>query len=224
MTGATDRSESTARAWPSPPPRVTARVLIAAPMCMVWLVLLAPGCLGARFHTADPATQPALDAPSRAVADRVNADRKTAHLTDATLMPDLRPPVVRAALAVARGEKSLKSGAHAAAQDGVTEVGRHVWTFAAECTDLQRFRPPPLVLQQKALLLAVAAVPVVPAVPGGRTVVVIAIAEPGASALRADQMGGGPGGTNPNVETYAHPSVASGPCGETWPATQRAAF
>jgi hypothetical protein len=41
------------------------------------------------------------------------------------------------------------------------------------------------------------------------------------SSLRADRMGGGPGGTNPSLETYAHPATAIGPCGERWPVAQK---
>jgi hypothetical protein len=48
-------------------------------------------------------------------------------------------------------------------------------------------------------------------------VVVLLIAEPGGLSLRPDAMGGGPGGTNPSPETYAHPATSVGSCGEHWP-------
>jgi hypothetical protein len=178
------------------------------------------GCVGGRFTTKDEANdviQASLDPSTRVVVDRISAERAARKLDQATWVPDLRPPAARAALAGARGEQSLKTAAHVAAQQAVTEVGRHVWAFATECTDLHRLRPPLMVLEEKTLLLGAAAV----AAAGGRTIVVLIVAEPGTSSLRADQMGGGTGGTNPSLEAYAHPSVATGMCGESWPAAQR---
>lgn len=176
------------------------------------------GCIGGRFDARDPGKD--LDRPSRVIIDLVAAERTTRKLPAASLVSELRPPAVRAALSVARGDQSLTSAARYAAQDGVTAIGRHVWSFAAECTDAQQFRPPPFAFAQQTLLLGAAAIPA----PGGRTIVILLIAEPGTSSLRADQMGGGRGGTNPRLESYAHPSVASGACGETWPAAQPTAL
>jgi hypothetical protein len=189
--------------------------VMAAIMAAVTVVL--GGCVGGHFKVEDPGSS-GLDAPTRVVMDRIGAERALHQLPAASWVPELRPPAVRGARAVARGEQSLKTAAHFAAQQGVTELGRHVWTFVTECTDLQQFHPPPLAIAQKSLLIGAAAVPG----QAGRTVVLVVVAEPGPSALRADQMGGGTGGANPSLETYAHPSVARGACGTDWPAAQRA--
>lgn len=203
------------RAWghrlPAPLMLVPILVLILVPI----LVAVGSGCIGGRFQTGDPAAE--LDRPTRALIDRLAAERGARGQPTPTLVPELRPPAVRAALAAARGDLPLKAAAHQAALRAVTELGRHVWSFAAECTDVDRFRPPPMALQQRALLLGAAVVPG----SGGHGVVVLVVAEPGASALRADSMGGGTGGSNPTLESYAHPSVASGACGESWPAVQQ---
>lgn len=196
----------------------TTQAVLRREILVLLASIAATGCIGGRFEARDPGTN--LDQPSRAVIDLVGAERSSRKLSPANLVPELRPPAVRAALSVARGDQSLKSAARYAAQDGVTEIGRHVWSFATECADLQRFRPPPLALAQQSLLLGAAAIPG----QGGRTVVMLLIAEPGTSSLRADQMGGGRGGTNPRLESYAHPSVATGACGETWPAAQQTPF
>jgi hypothetical protein len=191
-----------------------------SPALLLAIATTSAGCVGGRFATNDPGKDLGganLDPSSRLVVDRIAAERAARHLTAASWMPELRPPAVRAAMAVVRGEQSLKTGAHLAAQQAVTEVGRHVWTFIAECTDLLRFRPPLMALEEKTLILGAAAI----SAPGGRTIVLLVIAEPGPSSLRADQIGGGTGGTNPSLETYAHPSVATGTCGESWPAAQR---
>jgi hypothetical protein len=190
----------------------TGRLMSAVAMMTI---ATSTGCIGGRFNTV-PTPAP-LDPPSQTVIDRVTADRAARNFPAATQVAELRPPAVRGATAVARGDQSLKTAAHETAQRAVTEMGRHIWTFATECTDLQRFRPPPLVLEQKALLLGAAAIPA----PGGRTIVMLVVADPGTSSLRADQMGGGTGGTNPSMEAYVHPSVATSACGETWPAAQR---
>ncbi|MBC8132968.1 MAG: hypothetical protein H7X95_08315 [Deltaproteobacteria bacterium] len=172
-------------------------------------------CIGGHFDAKTPAAQ--VDAPTQAIVERITAERTARQLAAATWVPDLHPPAVRGALAAARGDLSLKSAAHSAAQAGVTALGRHVWSFAAVCTDLRLFRPPPMVAEHATLLFAAVAQPSA----GGQTIVVLLIAEPGPSALRPEHMGGGRGGTNPSFDTYVHSSVANGPCGETWPAAAR---
>ena len=175
------------------------------------------GCIGGRFDSQTPADD--LDAPTRALVKSIADARATKNLQAPGWVPELRPPAVRGALGVARGDLSPKTAAHQAALAGVTELGRHVWSFVAECPDMAKFRPPPLALEGHILMLGAAVVTA-----ANRSVVVLTIAAPGASALRADQMGGGAGGTNPTPEAYAHPVVASAPCGEGWPATTDARF
>lgn len=181
---------------------------------LVALFLGGAACVGGHFKTGDP--RPDLDGPTRNVIDHISLLRQARQLGPANVVPELRPAAIRAARSVARGDETLKTAAHQAALQAVADVGRHVWTFATECTDLQQFRPPPLALESPTLLIGAAAIPG----QGGRTVVLLIIAEPGTSALRADHMGGGPGGTNPSPEIYAHPSTALGSCGERWPASQ----
>lgn len=176
------------------------------------------GCIGARFDAGDPAA--ALDQPTRALVDGINAQRAGKQLPPGNWVPELRVPAVRSAMSLARGDQGVRAAAHSAAQGGVTAVGRHVWSFATECTDLRLFRPPQMVTDQKVLLFSLAAVPGA----AGKSLVMLLVAEPGPSALRAEQMGGGRGGTNPTLETYVHPVVATGPCGEGWPAAQRSAL
>jgi hypothetical protein len=180
------------------------------------LVLIAGGCLSTRYQSAVP--QPAMDAPSRAVLDRITAGRQQRSRRPPSVVPELQPIAARGATAVARGEWSLKTAAQRMAVKGVEELGRHVWVFAAECSDLARFAPPPPLLEADVLLLGVAAIPAAAA----RTAVLVVAAEPGTSAIRADQMGGGTGGSNPVATHYAHPVVALGPCGDPWPASGRA--
>ncbi len=175
----------------------------------------AAGCIGGRFDTKTPAV--ALDRPTRAIVDRITTERAARGLPPGDWVPDLGPTALRAATAVARGDQSLKTAANLAAQNGVTELGRHLWSFATDCIDIQRFRSPAMVTAERTLLFAAAAVPG----PNGHTSVLLLIAEPGTSALRADQMGGGHAGSNPALEIYAHPSVATGPCGESWPTVPR---
>jgi hypothetical protein len=74
-----------------------------------------------------------------------------------------------------------------------------------------------MVTEVRDLMMNVAAV----AGHGGRTYVLLVIGEPGISSIRADQMGGGAGGTNPSIESYVHPMVAPGRCGDRWPGAQR---
>lgn len=176
------------------------------------------GCIGARFQPQTPGDD--LDVPTRAVLKLISDARAARNLPPPTWVNELRPPAVRGARGLAAGDLSPKTAAHQVALGAVTEVGRHVWSFVTECTDLAKFRPPPVAVESRTLLVAAAVV----AAPGGRSAVVLTIAEPGTSALRADQMGGGGGGTNPTLERYAHPSVASAPCGEEWPATPGAGF
>jgi hypothetical protein len=187
----------------------------SAPSVALALSLLAatgPGCVGGRFDSRDPASD--LDRPTRDLVTAIGTARAGKNLPPPTWVKELRPPAVRGALGVARGDLTLKTAAHQAAVGAVTELGRHAWSFVAECDDLSKFRPPAMALGGPTLLLGAAVVQAVP----GRSIVVVVIAEPGASALRADQMGGGGGGTNPTLEAYAHPAIASGPCGESWPA------
>jgi len=190
-------------------------VVAVSVVAMAGAVTLATGCVGGRFEPKTPAL--VLDPPTRVIVDRINSDRAARAMPPADWVPDLGPPALRAARSVVRGDQSLTAAAHQAAQSGVTEIGRHVWSFATDCVDVQRFRSPALVTQYRTLLFAAAAVPG----PAGHTSVVLLIADPGTSALRADQMGGGHVGSNPSVEAYSHPSVARGPCGEGWPAAPR---
>lgn len=173
------------------------------------------GCIGGHFPTSEPAVD--LDQPTRTVIDGITQQRQARNLAAPNLLPELRPAAAHAALSVARGDATLKTAAHRAAVQAVADIGRHVWTFATECTDLKQFHPPPMALENTTLLIGAAAIPG----HGGRTFVVLVIAEPGTSSLRADKMGGGPGGTNPSPETYAHPATAIGPCGERWPVAQK---
>jgi hypothetical protein len=172
----------------------------------------ASGCLGGRYDSHDPASE--LDQATRDLVTGIGTARAAKNLPPPTWVKDLRPPAARGALGVARGDVSLKTAAHQSAIGAVTEVGRHVWSFVTECTDGSTYAPPPMALMGRALLLGASVVPLA----GGKSVVVLLIAEPGTAALRADQMAGGGGGTNRPLEAYAHPSVASGPCGASWPA------
>lgn len=172
----------------------------------------ASGCIGTRFDSQDPASD--LDQPTRDLVSGIGTARAAKNLPPPTWVKDLRPPAARGALGVARGDVSLKTAAHQSALGAVTELGRHVWSFVAECAEGATYQPPPMALSGRALLLGASVVPL----PAGKSVVVLLIAEPGTAALRADQMGGGGGGTRPPLESYAHPSVASGPCGASWPA------
>lgn len=191
----------------------------AAWAALTVLVVTGAGCIGGHFETKTPAS--ALDAPTRAVVDSINATRSARGLPPGTWVDELRPPAMRAALGVARGDLSLTSAAQAAAQGGVAELGRHIWSFATTCTDVRRFQPPPMVVAHPQLLFAVA----IAASGGGsglpNSTVMLLIAEPGISSIRAEQMGGGRGGTNPSFGVYVHPAVASGPCGESWPVASR---
>jgi hypothetical protein len=176
------------------------------------------GCIGGHFQPQTPGDD--LDAPTRALVKNIADARAAKKLQSPTWVNELRPPAVRAARGLAAGDLSQKTAAHQAAIGAVTELGRHAWSFVTECTDLTKLRPPALAVDGRTLLLGAAVV----AAPGGRSAVVLIVAEPGTSALRADQMGGGGGGTNRTIEAYAHPIVASAPCGEAWPATPGAGF
>ncbi|MEO5767932.1 MAG: hypothetical protein ABIS92_06240 [Polyangia bacterium] len=180
----------------------------------VMTMVTGQACVGGHFVAQSPATQ--LGKPTQVLVDRIAAERAARNLRSSAWVADLHPAAARAAVAVVRGELALKPAAHLAAQEGVTALGRHVWSFVADCSEGQQFRPPAMTWGDP--LLYATAVATAPG-RGGHTTVVLLIAEPGTSALRADQMGGGRGGSNPVLETYVHPSVATGPCGESWPAT-----
>ncbi|HEY4187413.1 MAG TPA: hypothetical protein VGP07_20220 [Polyangia bacterium] len=181
-----------------------------------WLAMTTGlGCLGKTFTRDDP--QPATNGSTQLVLDHVAHDRKARGLPEASIVPELRPAALKGVVAVARGDESLATAAHAVGLRAVQEMGRHAWTFATDCDDLARLRLPPLVLESRELLMNAAAV----GGPGGRTFVLIVVTEPGASAIRAEQLGGGGGGTNPSIESYVHPVVAPGRCGDRWPASKR---
>jgi hypothetical protein len=169
------------------------------------------GCIGGRYQPQDPASD--LDQATRDLVTGIGNARAAKNLPPPTWVEELRPPAARAAVGVARGDLTLKPAARQAALGAVTEIGRHVWSFVTDCQDLTKIQYPPMILQGRTMLLGASIMPV----PNGKSVVVLLIAEPGASAIRADQMGGGAGGTNPSLEAYAHPTVASGACGQSWP-------
>jgi hypothetical protein len=172
------------------------------------------GCLHRNFAAENP--EPPANASTARLLEQLARERAAAHLPPAGLVPDLRTIALRGAVSVARGDVSLATAAHTAALNGVQAMGRHIWAFATDCAELNQLHLPPLTVESRDLLVNVAAV----AGTGGRTYVVIVVAEPGSSSMRADQMGGGAGGTNPTLEAYAHPSSAPGRCGERWPASQ----
>lgn len=176
------------------------------------LCAASPGCLRGTFTRDDP--QPTTNSSTQTVIDRVAAERQARHLPPPSLVPALRPGALKGMVGVARGDESLATAAHAAALRAVQEMGRHAWAFATDCTDLGKLQLPPLALEPRELLMNAAAV----AGRDGHFYVLIVVAEPGASSIRAEQLGGG-GGTNPTLESYVHPFVAAGPCGERWPAS-----
>jgi len=173
------------------------------------------GCLRHDFTKDDP--QLATNRSTQQLLDQIATTRQARHLPPPSILPELRQPVLKGAVAVARGDQSLATAAHDAALRVVQIMGRHTWTFATDCQDLKQFQLPPLALESRELLMNAAAVPG----PDGRTFVLVVVTEPGASAIRAEQMGGGGGGTNPSIESYVHPLVAPGRCGERWPAPDR---
>jgi len=179
------------------------------------LVLTAAGCLHRNFTPEAP--EPPANASTAQLLDQLGRERAAAHLPAAGLVPDLRTIARRGAVSVARGDVSLATAAHSAALDGVQTMGRHIWAFATDCADLNQLHLPPLTVESRDLLINVAAVPGV----GGRIFVVIVVAEPGTSSMRAEHMGGGAGGTNPSLEAYVHSATAPGRCGERWPAARR---
>ncbi|HEY8923210.1 MAG TPA: hypothetical protein VIU64_02445 [Polyangia bacterium] len=170
------------------------------------------GCLGARFDKPDPA--PAANASTTQLLDLIAREREARKLSPAMLVPELRPIALRETVGVARGDRSLATAAHAAGLAAVQTMGRHIWTFATDCGDLAQLRLPPLATEMRELVMNAAAV----AGHDGRTYLLIVIAEPGASALRAESMGGGTLGANRSPEAYVHPVVAAGRCGDRWPA------
>jgi hypothetical protein len=193
-----------------PSPRWSSALLVAT-----WLSCGASGgCLRGSFAKSDP--QPTTNASTQAVLDLVTAERLARHLPPPSVVPELRPPALKGMVGVARGDASLATAAHAAALRAVQELGRHSWTFATDCTDLGKLQLPALALASRELLMNAAAV----AGRDGHVYVLIILTEPGASSIRAEQLGGG-GGTNPTLESYVHPVVAAGPCGERWPAPKR---
>ena len=170
------------------------------------------GCLRQDFTKDDP--QPATNGPTQQVLDQLAAARASRHLPPPSVIPELRPPALRGMVAVSRGDQSLATAAHDAALRVVQIMGRHTWTFATDCTDLTKLQLPAVTLESRELLVNAAAVPG----PTGHTYVLVVVTEPGASSIKAEQMGGGAGGTNPSIEAYVHPQVAPGRCGERWPA------
>jgi hypothetical protein len=179
------------------------------------LVMASAGCLHRNFTPEAP--EPPANASTAQLLDQLGRERAAAHLPAAGLVPDLRPIARRGAVSVARGDVSLATAAHTAALDGVQAMGRHIWTFATDCADLNQLHLPPLTLESRDLLINASAVPGV----GDRIFVVILVAESGTSSMRAEHMGGGAGGTNPSLESYVHPATAPGRCGERWPAARR---
>jgi hypothetical protein len=179
------------------------------------LAAVCSGCLHHDFTKDDP--QPATNRSTQQLLDQIAAARQARHLPPPSIVPELRPPVLRGVVAVSRGDQSLATAAHDAGLRVVQIMGRHTWTFATDCVDLTKLQLPPLALESPELLMNAAAVPG----PDGRTFVLVVVTEPGASSIRAEQMGGGGGGTNPSIESYVHPLVAPGRCGDRWPASGR---
>jgi len=188
-----------------------------APLSIVAVMAVAPllalgGCLGARFDKPDP--EPAANTSTTRLLDLIAREREARKLRPPMLVPDLRHIALRETVGVARGDRSLATAAHAAGLAAVQSMGRHIWTFATDCGDLAQLRLPPLATEMRELVMNAAAV----AGHDDRTYVLIVIAEPGASALRAESMGGGTAGANPSLEAYVHPVVSAGSCGDRWPA------
>ena len=179
------------------------------------LALGVAGCLGKGYDKPDPA--PAANASTLRVVDQINKARQGRGLSPAAFVPELRGFALRDVVAVARGDKSLATAAHSTALQTVQSLGRHAWTFATDCGDLGELKLPAIATEMRELLMNVAAA----AGHDGRTYVLIVITEPGASSIRADQMGGGAGGTNPSLEIYVHPSTTPGRCGDRWPGSSR---
>ena len=184
----------------------------------VGFALLAVGssaCLRHDFTRDDP--QPATNRATQQVLDQIAAGRASRQLPPPSVVPELRQPALKGMVAVSRGDQSLATAAHDAGLRVVQLMGRHTWTFATDCTDLTQLQLPPMALESRELLMNAAAVPG----PGGHTYVLVVVTEPGASSIRPEQMGGGAGGTNPSIESYVHPMVAPGRCGERWPASRQ---
>ena len=192
-------------------------MMTRAPFAAFAIAVLASGggCLHHDFTKDDP--QPATNGPTQQVLDQIAAGRASRQLPPPSVVPELRQPALKGMVAVSRGDQSLATAAHDAALRVVQIMGRHTWTFATDCTDLAKLQLPPVALESRELLMNAAAVPA----PGGHIYVLVVVTEPGASSIRAEQMGGGAGGTNPTIESYVHPLVAAGRCGERWPASDR---
>jgi len=181
---------------------------------LVATALLGPfGCLGAGFGKPDPG--PAANASTTQLLDLIARERQARNLSPPTLVPELRPIALRETVAVARGDRSLATAAHASALNAVQTMGRHTWAFATDCDDLAQLRLPTLATSMRELVMNAAAV----AGHGGRTYVLLVIAEPGSSSIRAEALGGSGGSTNRTLEAYVHPVVAAGNCGNRWPAS-----
>ena len=196
---------------PGPSLVAGARLAVASALLMT----AGAGCLHRGFATENP--EPPANASTTQLLDQLNRERAAAHLPPPGLVPDLRTIALRGAISVARGDVSLATAAHTAALNGVQAMGRHVWTFATDCGDLNQLHLPPVTVESRDLLVNVGAV----AGNGGRTFVLIVVAEPGSSSMQAEHLGGGTGGSNPSLEAYVHPVTAPGRCGERWPAPQR---
>jgi len=198
---------------PGPPLPINPLRTVLPPLALLAAPLLGLfGCLGARFSKPDPS--PAANASTTQLLDLIARERKARNLSPPTLVPELRPIALRETVGVARGDRSLATAAHAAALSVVQAMGRHTWTFATDCGDLAQLRLPALATTMRELVMNAAAV----AGHDARTYVLLVIAEPGASSIRAESMGGGAGGPNPSLDAYVHPVVAAGGCGDRWPA------
>lgn len=189
-----------------------AGAVASAAVCIASLT----GCLSGRFDKPDPAA-PGPNASTAQVIERINKERQARNLPASALVPELGTLALRDTVLVARGDQSLATAAHSTALHAVQAMGRHTWAFATDCADLGDLRLPPMATEMRELMMNVAAV----AGHGGRTYVLLVISEPGTSSIRADQIGGGAGGTNPSIEAYVHPMVAPGRCGDRWPGAQR---
>ena len=191
------------------------RAPLAVSVLLSALSVATAGCLHHDFTKDDP--QLATNRSTQQVLDQIEAARKVHGLPPVNIVPELRPPAMKGMVAVARGDQSLATAAHEAALRAVQIMGRHTWAFATDCGELTRLELPPVTLGSGELLMNAAAV----AGTDGHTYVLLLVTEAGASAIRADQIGGGAGGTNPSIETYVHPLVAPGRCGGRWPAAKR---
>jgi hypothetical protein len=172
------------------------------------------GCVNRRFRAQG--TPPALDPPAEAVLARIGDARRAKGHGAPVIVPELQDVARRGAAEVARGEWTLKTAAHQSALRAVSQVGRHVYSFATACADPAAFGPPALATDLEPLALGVAVAPM-----AGGAIVLLVVAEPGGSSIQADRLNGGGGGTLPTFERYAHPAASIKPCGAEWPVTAR---